>query len=261
MLLNLREYHRPRDLSEAAALLKRTERRTRVLAGGTELVGSRDTLTEAVVDLSLIGLAGVEAGAAELRIGAMTTLNTLAASPAIRQLAGGILARALEVSAPATIRAAATIGGTMASERSGADLPTVLLALGAWVKLANPDTLEVSLAEFLARRDALLNGAILTGVTISVNPGARGGLARVSRSPADRSIALACAVAENGLARVALGGVARYPRLLPQGVRPEQVAHVLEDWEVQADFRGSAEYRRWVAPVLVARALKEAGGQ
>lgn len=250
MLLNLRAYHRPRTPAEAVGLLR--EGRTALLAGGTELLGLEDDQIEAVIDLAPLGLDYIhldEEGL--LRIGAMTTLKRLAADDTVGGLAGGILSRAIRQAAPATIRAAATLGGTLAGTKGGEEIPTVLLALGARIRLAAPDPVELPLEMLLADKPGLLAGALLTEVAI---PGSapRGGFAFVSRSPADRAIVCAAAVGD----RVAVGGVAPHPNLLPL-----HEAADLARWPAVGDHRGSAAYRRDVAPVLVRRALAEANGE
>ncbi|MDB4897863.1 MAG: hypothetical protein JWN15_4125 [Firmicutes bacterium] len=253
MLLNLTEYHRPTILADAVHLLRAGAGRAAVLAGGTELVGRQDSELAAVIDLRGLGLAGLSPAATGLGIGAMTTLKELAALPAVGCLAGGILARAAQVSAPATIRAAATLGGTLAGCKGGEEIPTVLLALGARVALAEPELVEVPFATFLRDRDELLEAAIITSIIIPARAAeARGGFVRVTRTPADRAIVCAAAVVPvGGAATVAVGGVEAHPRQVDP-------AGEFATWEAVGDHRAGAEYRRRVAPVLVRRALAEA---
>lgn len=257
MLVHLKGYHRPSSLEEAVRILQEGRGRTAVLAGGTELVGKTDHALETVIDLASLNLGQIVATGGALRLGAMTTLAALTTDPAVLGTAGGLLARAAQLSAPATIRAAATLGGTLAGRKGGEELPTALLALGAFVQLTSRDNaVTVPLSDFLTRRAALLSGAILTGVTITATPDARGGLARVSRSPADRSIVFAAAVVAGESRSIAVGGCAATPRLWTS----EQFAICPEDWEAVGDFRASAEYRTWVAPVVARRALENALG-
>jgi CO/xanthine dehydrogenase FAD-binding subunit len=258
VLLNLREHLRPGTIREAVRLLREGAGRTVALAGGTELVGRQDPATEAVVDLSGLGLAGVGPGPARgLAIGAMTTLQALAADQGVHAAAGGILARAAAMAAPATIRAAATLGGTLAGEKGGEEIPTALLALGARVALAAPDLVEVPMAAFLRDREELLAWAplILRVVIPAQALCAAGGCARVSRSPADRAIVCAAAVAfPGGEVSLAVGGVERRPRMAAASDEP------FARWDAVGDHRASTEYRCTVAPVLARRAVLEATG-
>jgi CO/xanthine dehydrogenase FAD-binding subunit len=247
VLVNLRACHRPRTPAEAIGLLR--EGRTALLAGGTELLGLDDAEIEAVIDLAPLGLDRVELHGGELRIGAMVRLGRLAETPEVAALAGGLLLRAIRQAAPATIRAAATLGGTLAGARGGDEIPTALLALGARVTIVDPESVKLPIDLLLAGKAAHLTGAIITEISIPWTDEA-GGFAFVSRTPADRAIV--CAAAAGG--RVAVGGVGPYPVLVPPGWDGAEGSAV-------SDHRASAAYRRLVAPVLVRRALLESRGE
>jgi carbon-monoxide dehydrogenase medium subunit len=244
LLVNLRAYHRPRTPAEAVALLR--EGRTALLGGGTELFGLDDDTVESVIDLAPLGLDFILAHGGEVRIGAMTTLKRLAEAPEVATLAGGILARAICQAAPATIRAAATVGGTLAGNKGGEEIPTVLLALGARVTLAAPEPIKMPFELFLSAKADHLAGALITEVTVPCTD-QRAGFAFVSRTPADRAIVCAAAAG----ARVAVGGMGPHPVLGWSDAATQAIS----------DHRASAEYRRWVAPALVRRALAEARGE
>lgn len=249
MLLNLLEYHWAEDLDEALILLARTDVRTVPLAGGTSLLGRTDTEIQAVVDLRDLELAYIEeeprtaqAGGC-LRIGAMTTLQTLADAPALRELATGILARSAAASSSSRlIRNSATLGGTLATGAdSQADLLTALAALDAEVVLRSGSRTQVDLAGGSLDRP----GLALAGVTFKgkqerrvacaalstelraneliievVIPAAlaagSGAFVRVGRTATDVALLNAVAVIEvredrYGLVRLALGGVNMEP--------------------------------------------------
>src|SRR5436305_1697162 len=97
-------YVQPRTLDEVLTLLRDQGGQARLVAGGTDLIveierGIRRPST--VVDISRIAaLKYIAAGAAEIRLGALTTHNDILASPAC--VAGALpLAQAcLEVGAP-----------------------------------------------------------------------------------------------------------------------------------------------------------------
>ena len=109
--------HQPESLSEAMALMASSHGETRLVAGGTDLwpnMKRRHQSADVVVSLNRVAeLSGIrgEAGG-EVRIGAMTTLAAVAASPIVRE-AYPALARAVEsISSPA-IRNMATLGGNL----------------------------------------------------------------------------------------------------------------------------------------------------
>lgn len=278
MLSTLREYHRPHTVGEVLELLARPGVRTAILAGGTELAGREDPELEAVVDLAALGLNTVDTGAGGLRLGAAITLQDLMEHPDVLGFAGGLLAAAAKQAAPRTIRQAATLGGTLAGDKGGLEVPTALVALDARLTLAVVDGIrQVAVDEFLAGKGGWLAGALVTEVSLPLPMGGTGAaLERVSRSPSDRAIICAAAVLSvdrHGAckaARVAIGGAGAHPGRVPDA-EAELVGHPLTSERIaaaaaavtaavdpQSDFRASAEYRRWVAPVLVRRALTAA---
>src|SRR5215469_11698451 len=128
MLLNLLEYYWVEDIDDALLLLARTDTKTVPLAGGTYLLGLEDDSIQAVVDLRDLGLSYISEDAQGIHIGAMTTLQTMVDSPLLKDLATGIVARAVLASSfSRLIRNSATLGGTLAAGvPSQADLLTVL---------------------------------------------------------------------------------------------------------------------------------------
>jgi 4-hydroxybenzoyl-CoA reductase subunit beta len=117
MRLPIFRLHQPASLSEALALMGTAEGPTRLVGGGTDLwpnMKRRHQSAEDVVSLrnvaELRGIRG-EAGG-EIRIGAMTTLSAVAASPVIRSTLPA-LARAVESISTPAIRNMASLGGNL----------------------------------------------------------------------------------------------------------------------------------------------------
>ncbi len=147
MLLKLVEYHWAEHLDDALLLLGRLDVNTVALAGGTYLLGQQDNTIEAVVDLRDLGLAFISEDTHGIHIGAMTTLQSMAESPILKEFAMGIVARAASLSAPRLIRNCATIGGTLgAGSASQADLWTALVALDAEVVLRSASQTQIDLS-------------------------------------------------------------------------------------------------------------------
>ncbi len=76
--------------------------------------------------------------------------------------------------------------------------------------------------------------------------------ARTGRTPADVPIVAAVGRHNGDTLLLALTGVASTPRLVDQTD--------IEALEPPADFRGSAEYRRHLAAVLIRRVVDDLGG-
>lgn len=115
------EYFRPDTTEEAVRLLREYGTRACVSAGGTDLVGTlrneiRPETPEAVISLkNLPELQGIRAEGDSLRIGAMTTLETVAED---QEVCGSLpaLAEAARSVASLQIRNVATVGGNLCQE-------------------------------------------------------------------------------------------------------------------------------------------------
>jgi aerobic carbon-monoxide dehydrogenase medium subunit len=128
------DYARPGSLTEALALLADAEGGAQPLAGGQSLMpmlNFRISAPQMLVDLAgvpeLRGLAQTDKG---LRIGAMTRYCELQAFPGLARLQP-LVAAALPHIAHDAIRNRGTIGGSVALADPAAEMPAVLLALGA----------------------------------------------------------------------------------------------------------------------------------
>ncbi|HEY7355510.1 MAG TPA: FAD binding domain-containing protein [Ktedonobacterales bacterium] len=273
MLLNVTEYTRPETIAEALRLLSRPDVKAAPLAGGTLLVGQRDDELQAIVDLRALGLNTINEHGAQIRFGAMVTLQALVDAPLAQEMAGGILAQAARTSAARLIRNAATIGGTLAAgPAANADLSAALAALNARAALVGQAERAVP-AEAVSAE--LQPGELLMEIIIERPPAnTEGAFLRVARSPDDVALVHAAATLRihNGVcqqASVAVGGVGMAPvrlraaedALAGKNVDQEQIAAAvaagIDAFAPPPDFRASPAYRRDVAATLARRALEQ----
>lgn len=210
-----------------------------------------------------------------LSIGAMTTLRELAASGAVRGSAPVLAEAAGKVGNP-RVRSVATLGGALAHGDPRQDVPPVLLALEATVRIAGPSgERDVPVAHFHTgfMETVLAPGEIVTRVVL---PPARGRRARYARfTPGSEddypTVSAAASVIRAGDGRVAravlaLGGAGPTPLLIPEAERlsgapgagdVEAVAAAAEAAaEPVADQRGSARYKKAMARVWAQRVLQ-----
>jgi CO/xanthine dehydrogenase FAD-binding subunit len=275
-MLNLREIRKPKTIEDALKLLQQPD--TVVLAGGTELIARRRKDVRAVVDLSGLGLAYIRDQNGAVAIGAMTTLADVADSPMLRAVANGIVAQAAHRSAASLLRNQATVAGTLIAEPDGL-LAGALGVLDALVQPSPPAPLPtgeggIALVEFLARREELLRGAIVTEVVIPAEAlGRRAVVETVARTPRDKPIVSVTVSVERISpvvgARIVLGRVAEVVtraveaerelegKELDEGVIEDAARAAMANVNSRGDFRGSAEYRREMVGVLVRRALSK----
>lgn len=236
----VRAYHRPATLHDALELLARDDVTTRVLAGGTDLVGRRCADPYEVVDLQAVGLGDVVVTGDTVDIGAMVRLQKLIDTGVLPAVLTDLVRR----EAPFTLRNAATLGGTVAAADPESELVAGLLVHEAEVTLVSAEGEQtLALAELLTEGSSL-SGAIITSVRMAT--GGIAAAARTGRTPADRPIVMAVARRNpTGRVLLALTGVGPVPRL----VDPEEASAL----RPPADFRGSADYRGELAVVLAER--------
>lgn len=276
------EYHRPRDLDEALALL-RTLPEAKLLAGGQSLIpmmNFRLVRPEHVIDLGRVAdLAYIREDDDYLEIGAMTRQAAVEASPVV-QRACPVLGAALEHVSHYAIRTRGTIGGSLAHADPASELPVVASALGAQLIIASAHGRRVVGPRefFLAPLTvALKPDEVLAAVRFPRLPAHAGwAFVELSRRHGDFAIVCVCAVVERDRAgrcshaAVALGGVAGAP---VRSRRVETVllghpftearldaaaASVLDEIEPETDLHASAEYRREMARAYTRTSLAEA---
>jgi CO/xanthine dehydrogenase FAD-binding subunit len=281
------EYHRPESRTEALAVLANHGGDAKPLAGGQSLIPAmnfRLAMPAVLVDLNRIAdLSYITRDGGDLRIGAMTRHRSVERSDDVRN-AAPLLHDAMPYIAHAAIRTRGTIGGSLAHADPAAELPAVMMALDARIRLQRPQgAREVRATEFFTGlfSTALEPGELVTEISINVVPadGIRTGSAfqEFSRRHGDFALAgVAARVSMDGhgrctAARIALFGVGDRPMLAAAGARalegemptPEAIraaadATAREDIDPTSDIHASSVYRRHLAGVLTRRVLERA---
>ena len=138
------EIAEPKSLREATALLDADDPTVRPIGGGTALM----LMMKAGVfqPTRLVSLRSIEPRYSELkvdadgtvRIGALTTLSALEHSREI-QTRIPVIANTMKTLSNVRVRNVATLGGCLAHGDPHMDLPPVLIALGASLRVIGPD--------------------------------------------------------------------------------------------------------------------------
>ncbi len=282
MYLALERYSRPTTPEECLGLLSEPDQTAALLAGGTELnVRAHEAITH-VIDLQALPFKQVKVEGETLRIGALVTLARLRGEKALR---GDLLAGLREAAAGYAVLALqgrSTVGGRVYVPRSDQDLPPVLAALGARLRLLRLGSsgVEEQVVDYPLNAAAreVLQGALLAEVLIPLQPGGRSAYRRFGRTAVDVPLANGAAAVRSGhvgLAANVQGPGADSLRSLPEtaalvgswnGERPV-------DWRAKArqsllaelagyeDPWAGAAYRRDLAATLVLRSLAVALGE
>lgn len=277
-------YFRPDTLDEALALMAEHAGDAKPLAGGQSLVPAmnfRIAQPAALIDLNCVAeLAGVERTRDGLRLGGMTRHQTLERSAVVRE-AAPLITDTMPFVAHPPIRTRGTLGGSLAHADPAAELPAVMLALGASVVLRSQSNTRTVAAEdfFLGLyATALEPDELVVGVIVPTKaPRIGWAIDEVARRHGDfalAGVAAEVALEENGTvthARIALFSVHDRAVLATQAaaaltgapptdetIRAAADAAAEHDADPSPDIHASAAYRRHLVGVLTRRVLMRA---
>jgi carbon-monoxide dehydrogenase medium subunit len=279
------DYHKPSSLSEALRLLRELPD-ARLLAGGHSLIPAmklRLAAPGALIDIGGLGdLRGVRAEGGALRIGALTTHATLAASDVVRA-SSPLLAECAAQIGDLQVRNRGTLGGSLAHADPAADLPTAVVALGATLVVEGPGgRREIAASDFFVDlfTTALQPGEALVEVRVPHDAPGSGAAYLKHRHPASSYavVAVAARVTVAGgkitAADVVIGGATVTPVRVTAaqaalvGQAPGDAAFSAAASHVGAalhdplsDPYASGDFRRHLAGVLTRRALQAAAGR
>ncbi|AEI04476.1 carbon monoxide dehydrogenase medium chain CoxM (plasmid) [Afipia carboxidovorans OM5] len=276
------DYHRPKSIADAVALLTKLGEDARPLAGGHSLIPimkTRLATPEHLVDLRDIGdLVGIREEGTDVVIGAMTTQHALIGSDFLAAKLPIIRETSLLIADP-QIRYMGTIGGNAANGDPGNDMPALMQCLGAAYELTGPEG-----ARIVAARDyyqgayftAIEPGELLTAIRIPVPPTGHGyAYEKLKRKIGDYATAAAavvltmsggkCVTASIGLTNVANtplwaeeAGKVLVGTALDKPALDKAVALAEAITAPASDGRGPAEYRTKMAGVMLRRAVERA---
>ncbi|GAA2734459.1 xanthine dehydrogenase family protein subunit M [Actinocorallia aurantiaca] len=277
-------YHAPETAAEAAGLLADLGDEAKAIAGGQSLVpmlALRLAVFDHLVDLRRVGgLRGVERRNGDVWIGAGTTQTEVQRSALVAE-AVPLLSRATPLIGHFQIRNRGTIGGSIAHADAAAEYPAVALALDARLEALSPrGSRTIPATEFFTGlwSTALEPDELLTGISFPVR-GARSGFAveEFARRSGDFAIAGAAVAveldADGRVLRCGIGlfGLGSTPRRASaaeaaatgggaDSLSAEEIGRdaIAELDSVPSDLHASADYRRHLGAVMVARAWQRA---
>lgn len=278
------EYVVPDSLGAALELMQQHGYDAKLLAGGQSLVpmmNLRLAQPAWLVDLNnLTELDAIERDATgELRIGAMVRQHRLERDPHAAE-AAPLLHEAIPHIAHPQIRHRGTLGGSLAHADPAAELPAVMIALGARFRLQSSEGSRwCDAVDFFTGLFATGCGAeeILVEVAIpAAHPATGWGFEEVARRHGDYALAGVAALvtlddSRISYARLVYLSAGEVPMLARQasgllvGEEPseeliEEAAQLASRREISpvSDIHATAEFRRHLASVLTKRALKRA---
>ena len=276
------QYHRPRKIEEALALLLEFGDEGKILAGGQSLMplmNFRLAQPAHIIDINFIdGMDYTRRDKGVFRIGCLARQSHLLDSPIVREHCP-LLAEALTYVGYEQIRNRGTLCGSLAHADPVAELPAVLLALDGFVTVGNLTTKrEVAARDFFKSylTTALSSDEMVVEASIpETPPGAGWSFTEFARKFGDFAIVGVAVLLVRDQdkiadARIALTGVGDKPWRGP-GVERMLVGQkastdlfgkigveIATRINPSSDIHASESYRRSLATVLTRRALKDA---
>jgi CO/xanthine dehydrogenase FAD-binding subunit len=276
------QYHRPRTVEDALALLKENGDDGKILAGGQSLMPLMNfRLAEPahLIDINFIdGLDYIRSDHGVIKIGCLTRQARVLGDSVIQQKCP-LLAAALAHVGYAQTRNRGTLCGSLAHADPAAELPAVLLALDGSVTVGNSTAKrEIAARDFSQSylTTALASDELVLEASIPEQPvGSGSSFIEFARRFGDFAIvgvAASLQFAGDAIsdARIALIGVGDKPwrqRALEETLIGKKASNdlfsqaasdVAAGISPSADIHASASYRRSLASVLTRRALAEA---
>jgi CO/xanthine dehydrogenase FAD-binding subunit len=276
------DYERPADTDAALASLAHHGGRAKVLAGGQSLLAMlnlRLVSPERLIDVSRLNeLKYIRVAGNELRIGALTTHNTVLTSADVTTHCP-IMAEAYRQVSHHAVRNRGTIGGSLCHNDPAAEMPLVVNLLGASLVARSKNGERIIAADQFFRgsfETVLEDDELLTEIRISIPPKGHGwSFQEVSQRKGDFALVAAAAMLtmENSVCRnVRLGfrnvgeSVSRLKAVEAQieGQAPSErlfsaaASAAMKAVEPPSDLHADADYRRDLVKTLTERVLDKA---
>jgi len=280
------DYHTPGSVQEAISLLGKLRDDAKLLAGGHSLIPMmklRLAQPKHLIDLRKVpGLAGIREDAGSIALGAMTT-HWQVESSKLLQAKIPVVSDAAGMIGDPQVRNLGTIGGSLAHADPAADMPAVMIALGAEF------VIEGARGRRTVKVDDFFKGLMMTAVgpdeilaeiRVPVPPAGSGAAYLKFPHPASRfavvGVCAALTVDGKGICTKAGVGVTGAGtkavrakgveaglagKALDQTAIEAAAAKAADGVDVQADLQGSAEYKSHLLRVHARRAIEAALGR
>jgi carbon-monoxide dehydrogenase medium subunit len=277
------DYHAPGSVQEAIALLGKLKDDAKLLAGGHSLIPMmklRLAQPKHLIDLRKVpGLSGIKEEGNVIAIGAMTT-HWQVESSKLLQSKVPVVSEAAGLIGDPQVRNLGTVGGSLAHADPAADMPAVMIALGAELVIEGPKGRRtVKVDDFFKglMMTAVGPDEILVEMRIPVPPAGSGASYQKFPHPASRFavVGVCAAVTVDGKGACSKAGVgitgAGTKAVRAKGVEagltgktldPATIeaaaAKAADGVDVQADLQGSVEYKSHLLRVHARRAIEAA---
>ncbi|MCW5967118.1 MAG: xanthine dehydrogenase family protein subunit M [Blastocatellales bacterium] len=277
------EYHAPKSIEAALDLINQYGDDCKILSGGHSLIPVlklRLAAPAAVIDIGRIpGLSSISLDRDRLRIGALATHASIAASDMLGQLCPLLATTAHQIGDP-QVRNRGTLGGSLVHADPAADWPAAILALDASITVrGSAGERHIAANDFFVDMltSAVQQGEIVTEISVAVPAQPRASsYIKVAQSASGFAVVGVAVQLEidNGVcvgARIGVTGFAPKPYRASSTENALKGNPITEDLissaaaladseaaDAMNDIHASGEYRRHLTRVIAARALRAA---
>jgi carbon-monoxide dehydrogenase medium subunit len=291
---NLIEFRYPKSLEETLSLLESGEGKAKIVAGSTSVGITRDSKTQILVDVSRIGLDTIEPDGDKIRIGGRVTAEALWESEPVLEAGLDALREAARTAGPSGVRAAMTIGGSVAQCYPWSDLPVAMLVEDTFARIASHGKphREVAMSELMQRHPSkqLDHSEMIESFSFApARPGYGSAFVKLSRTTCDYalvSVAASVVLEQGGRAgqgdsddrvakpasiKVVVGAARPLPVVVPgidelvaeAGALDEGLLSAIAKKAASAsspiaDMRASKEYRQKAIEAMVPKTIRRA---
>lgn len=257
-VFTMKNYVQAESLEEAYAL--RMKSKNNVILGGNLWLkmGSRNIMTG--IDLCRLSLDKIEEDEEKYTIGCMCTLRDLEVNESLNQTFNGSFKKAMRHIVGVQFRNTASVGGSVFPRFGFSDVLTILAALDASIELYQGGLVPIK--EFIDRK---LDQDILMNIVIKKD-GRKVNYQTHRMTETDFGVLTCAAACKDGKYTVVLGATPHKAKIVDnvELTDPADEAAVaafadavIKQVRFSSNMRGSAEYRKAIAKVLIKRAIEE----
>lgn len=267
-MLKIKSYVKVNSIAEAYEL---NQKKTACVLGGMVWLKMGNKNVSTAIDLSGLGLAGVQETDDEFVIGCMTSLRDLETNEKLNEYTHGAMRESVRHIVGVQFRNCATVGGSIWGRYGFSDVLTMFLGLDTWVELYNAG--RIPLAEFVNRKK---DNDILVNIIIKKQP-LRVCYMSQRNTRTDFPVLTCCASLIGNKARTVIGArpgramIVEDPENILDGFSEKDEKEQREAIQKFAEYaanhvptsgnmRGSEEYRTLLAEVLTRRTWETVGG-
>ncbi len=274
-LTKLSDYYRPKKLTEAIRLLKENDGYFPI-GGGTWLIPYGGSEVRGIVDLSEAGIREIRLEETLMYIGASTTLNDLLTAPETSSHPYGFIRETINSEGSTRlIDSVSTVGGKIALGRGDSSFLAGLAAIDATIILFGKISEDIKLWDYLNNSELRNENHIISGIEISTPENIHSvifeSISYIRSSPPLISLALYLTLSGNSIdsVRIVFSSIEEKlvrleeaeTMLLGKELDDELIKKVsalaAKTIEPSYDPKGSAEYKKAMAGLLIERALTE----